>query len=201
MVATLRSRAIGPGIRRIGVAVVIGGLVIAVIPALTTRTPASTFVLQGADAPSIEAAVLVTIAQKDVKATNYGLALDVLRNALRVDPRYAVAFYEIGYIDTLLNRDADAAKQWQLTLEVDPRFERALYNLGVLRADAGDVPGAISFYRRAITANENDAKAHFNLGLLLRQSGQRAEGNVQIQEAVSLSPSLASAAAAQGAPR
>ncbi|MGO9877473.1 MAG: tetratricopeptide repeat protein [Acidimicrobiia bacterium] len=170
------------------------------IPALISRTSTSTFLLQGGDAPSIEAAGLLAIANKDIAATNYGMALDVLQTALRVDPQYAVASYDIGYVYQLLNRESDAENQYLSTLEIDPRFERALYNLAVLSANAGDVLGAISFYRRAIAADGNDANAHFNLGLLLRQSGQSAEGNAQIQVAVSLSPSLASAAAAQGVP-
>jgi tetratricopeptide (TPR) repeat protein len=178
-----------------------GGLVIAMIPALMTRTSPQTFLLQGGDAPSVEAAGLLAIAEKDINATNYGLALDTLQNALRVDPQYADASYDIGYIYQLLNKDSEAENQYQFTLEIDPRFERALFNLGVLSANAGDVPGAISFYQRAIADNGNDANAHFNLGLLLRQSGQRAEGNAQIQAAVSLNSSLASAAAAQGVPR
>jgi tetratricopeptide (TPR) repeat protein len=199
-VATLRSRALGPGIRRIVLAVLIGGLVIAMIPAVVARTPSSTFLLQGGDAPSIEAAGLLTVAVKDINAENYGLALDALQHALRVDPHNADASFDIGNIYQLLNRDSDAEDQYQLTLEIDPKFERALFNLGVLRADAGDAPGAIAFYQRAIAADGNDAGAHFNLGLLLRQSGHSTEGNAQIQTAVSLNPSLASSAAAQGVP-
>lgn len=187
-------------LKRSGVALVTVSLVIAMIPALTTRTSSSTFLFGGADAPPVEAGGLLAVAENDVKAANYGQALEALQEALRVDPHYAYAAYDIGDIYQRLNRSSDAIEQYEATLEIDPGFERALYNLGYLSANAGDAPRAILYYQRAITADPNDASAHFNLGLLLRQSSQSAEGDAQIRAAVTLSPSLASAAAAQGVP-
>ena len=69
-----------------------------------------------------------------------------------------------------------------------------------LQTGGNSLPEAIDLYRRAIAASPKAADAHFNLGLLLRQTGNVSEGNLEVQAAVKLDPSLASRAKAQGIP-
>jgi Flp pilus assembly protein TadD len=195
---TLRDKVARLGVRRVCFVVGIGALVASIIPALTSKTSSETFLLQGADAPSVEAAGLVQVGLKDLQDMNYGSAVSAYQAALQVAPHDVEASYDIGYIYQLENRVADAEMQYEATLELDPNYEPALFNLGVLHANSGDTSGAILYYQSAITANGRDANAHFNLGLLLRQSGQISDGNAEIRTAESLNPDLASSAAAPG---
>ena len=194
----LRHRATRLGFRRIGLAVVIGGLVIAMIPDLAARTSSSTALLNGVDTPVNESKDLVEIGVKYGNAENYGLALNFFQSALKVDAHNTIASYNIASIYQLLNRNSEAEDQYQITLRIDPGYDPP-FNLAVLHADSGDTVGAILYYRRAIAADYRDANAHFNLGVLLRQSGQGQEGAEQLRVAASLDPSLANAPA-QGVP-
>jgi tetratricopeptide (TPR) repeat protein len=116
------------------------------------------------------------------------------------DPKNKFAYYNLGLIQQIGGDKAAAETNYRLALSIDPKFAQPLYNLAILRAAANSLAEAIDLYRRAIAASPKAADAHFNLGLLLRKSGNITEGNLEVQTAVKLDPSLASRAKAQGIP-
>jgi Tfp pilus assembly protein PilF len=116
------------------------------------------------------------------------------------DPKNKFAFYNLGLIQQLGGDKAAAENNYRIALNLDPKFVQPLYNLAIIRTAAGSRSEAIDLYRRAIASSPRASDAHFNLGLLLRQSGNTTEGNLEVQAAVKIDPSLASRAKAQGIP-
>ena len=136
----------------------------------------------------------------EIQAGNLDQAKSDLEQAAALDPQNKYAFYNLGYIAQTQGDKGDAEKQYKLAIAIDPKFDSALYNLAIIRVGDNDITGAIALYRQAVAANPSDANAHFNLGLLLRQTGNTAEGNAQVQTAVQLVAVLKEAASAQGVP-
>src|SRR5436190_20697026 len=152
---------------------------------------------------SADAKAVTALVQKGLQAQiagNNTQAETDFNEVLCSDANNKYAHYNLGLIFQNRGKNADAEDEYNKALAVDEKFGPALYNLATLRTADKDTEGAISLYRRAIAANAKDPNAHFNLGLLLRQKGQTAEGNTEIQTAVNLDSSLRAKAIAQGVP-
>jgi tetratricopeptide (TPR) repeat protein len=152
----------------------------------------------GGSSKSESAATLLQKGLQEARAGKLDDAKDHFRAVLEQDPQNIYAHYNLGYIAQTKGDRAEAEKEYALALATDHNYEPALYNLANAVAADGNMQAAIGYLRRAIGVNDNDANAHFNIGLLLRRTGQSREGNLQIQYAVQLDPSLAAAARAHG---
>lgn len=121
-------------------------------------------------------------------------AITAYRRALELEPRDAVAHYDLGLA---LQRKED----WEgaifhlsraLELEPDDQHRRALVgahvNHGVSLSERGDVSGAIAAYRRGLELDDQNANAHRDLGLALERSGDRTGGIAALRRAVELAP-------------
>ncbi|MCL4751814.1 MAG: tetratricopeptide repeat protein [Myxococcales bacterium] len=121
-------------------------------------------------------------------------AISAYRRALQLEPRDAIAHYDLGLA---LQRKED----WEgaifhlsraLELEPDEQHRRALVgahvNHGVSLSERGDVSGAIAAYRRALELDDQNANAHRNLGLALEKSGDRPGSISALRRAVELAP-------------
>ncbi len=146
------------------------------------------------------AAALVAKALQEQGAGDLASAKRDYSQAIIDDPKNKFGFYNLGLIQQIGGDKAAAENNYRIALNLDPKFPQPLYNLAILRTAAGSLPEAIDLYRRTIAASPTAADAHFNLGLLLRQTGKTAEGNLEVQAAVKLDPTLASRAKAQGIP-
>ncbi len=111
--------------------------------------------------------------------------------ALALQPKSAVALYNLGDVEQLENLDAAAKTHYLAALAVDPNFISALYNLATLEASSSPVE-AEALYEQVIKLSPNDASAHFNLGYVLISLGQRKAGLSEINRGIKLNPALAS---------
>ena len=146
------------------------------------------------------AAALVAKGLQEQAAGDLASAKRDYTQAIADDPKNKFAYYNLGLIQQIGGDKAAAEANYRVALSIDPKFAQPLYNLAILRTAANSITEAIDLYRRTIAASPKAADAHFNLGLLLRQTGNVAEGNLEVQVAVKLDPSLASRAKAQGIP-
>ncbi len=113
------------------------------------------------------------------------------KNAIAHDPRNKYAYYDLGLVQQLLGQAAAAEQNYRAALQLDPNLAPALFNLAILRTTPSPAE-AEQLYRHVISLQPKDAATHLNLGFLLRSEGRTAEGNTELQTAVSLDPSLAS---------
>lgn len=102
------------------------------------------------------------------------LAERLYREAVRVNPGYAMAYTNLGNILYRRGDKTEASALYRKALELDPEQPEANYNLGYWHQDVMDQPGtAICFYQEAIRLDPIFADAYYNLGCSYDRIGQR----------------------------
>ena len=114
-------------------------------------------------------------------ASNAGLmqfdaAIDSYKQALKIKPDYAEAYYNMG---VALNDKGDpkaAIESYKQVLKIKPDYAEAYNNIGIVLKDQGDLEAAIDSYKQAININPDYAEAYYNLSLLHLLRGNLDEG-------------------------
>ena len=114
-------------------------------------------------------------------ASNAGLmqfvaAIDSYKQALKIKPDYAEAYYNMG---VALNDKGDpeaAIESYKQALKIKPDYAEAYSNIGNVLKDQGDLEAAIDSYKQAININPDYAEAYYNLSLLHLLRGNLDEG-------------------------
>lgn len=109
---------------------------------------------------------------------------------IRLNPRAAIAYSNLGVICMNQGNDAEAERFFLDAIAVNPRHYEAQNNLASLRYKKGDVEGAIACLRLAIAANPDFAFAHNNLGLMLVNLGKIDEAELEFRRAVAAEPGM-----------
>jgi len=100
-------------------------------------------------------------------------AEEACRHALRIDPKYEEAHYNLGVI-LRHDRRSEAEASFRTALELDPGFACAHRELGFVLAHGAPNPEAEAHLRRAIELDPGDAWAHIYLGTYLWSAGVAA---------------------------
>ena len=114
-------------------------------------------------------------------ASNAGLmqfdaAIDSYKQALKIKPDYAEAYYNMG---VALNDKGDpeaAIESYKQALKIKPDYAEAYNNIGIVLKGQGDLEAAIDSYKQAININPDYAEAYYNLSLLHLLRGNLDEG-------------------------
>jgi tetratricopeptide (TPR) repeat protein len=112
--------------------------------------------------------------------------------ALRLNPRYAVAYNTLGNALANTGHPAEAIIQYEEALQLEPGFVEAHSNLGnVLLTIPGRLPEAVAHFEIALRIRPDFAALHFNLGnALLGFPERRPEAIEHFQTALRLEPGL-----------
>jgi len=98
-------------------------------------------------------------------------ALVYYQQALRINPDYVVAHFNLAELLARMGRREEAISHYMEVLRLDPRDAMAHYNLANLLAEVGREPEAISHYSAAARLAPGDARSRINLGnLFLKQA-------------------------------
>ncbi len=135
---------------------------------------------------------------QDMRADGLRKSIDLYKQALQMDPGYALAWVGLAetYRRTLFGADAVPSEVFE---PADFAVQRALAvvpNLAEARAEQAfklywfdfDWPGAEREFRRALAINPNVAMAHFGLASLLLNQDRTDEGFAQMRMARELDP-------------
>ena len=123
-------------------------------------------------------------------------ALDLFKQAVDLDPDYALARAYLGFADVVLN-DYDAAPRHileraklmaQEAVEMTPDDSRCHWLLGMICGSAGDLEEEERHYSQALALNPHDANILSTNGILLGMLGRSDEGIDSIREAMRLNP-------------
>jgi len=114
-------------------------------------------------------------------ASNAGLmqfddAIDSYKQALKIKPDYADAYYNMGVaLNDKGNLEA-AIDSYKQALKIKPDYAEAYNNIGNVLKDQGDLEAAIDSYKQAININPDYAESYYNLSLLHLLRGNLDEG-------------------------
>jgi protein O-mannosyl-transferase len=99
-------------------------------------------------------------------------AIAEYEDTLRLAPRYAKAYYNLGNVEASAGRPADAAASFRGALRIQPDYPEALNELGDALMQVGRVSEAAGEYRAALKLQPGYLQARDSLAIALTQSGQ-----------------------------
>jgi Flp pilus assembly protein TadD len=118
-------------------------------------------------------------------------ALEDFRQALAHEPRDAVAYYDLGTVQSAQGDTSPAVQDYDAALQFNGNYVPALYNLALLLTPS-DPNEAVSLYQRAIEVSPADSAPYLNLGFVLHALGHDSEARTAFAAAVRIDPTLAS---------
>jgi tetratricopeptide (TPR) repeat protein len=104
----------------------------------------------------------------------------LLEKALKLETKDASLYVAMGYVHSLIGKNADALKFYNMALEVSPDDPRVHFSLGALYEKIGSKETAIKEFRQTIKLDPNFSDAYNYLGYMF------AEDGVNLDEAVGL---------------
>lgn len=128
-----------------------------------------------------------------VALLNNGKAIEaeqVYRRALRVDPKYEEAYYNLGVL-LRDGRPSEAQTSFRTALELDPDFACAHRELGYVLSHSGANPEAEDHLRRALELDPRDAWARIYLGTYLWMRADVEAAVAEFRAAAQLEPEWA----------
>ena len=119
-------------------------------------------------------------------------AIKTFRRVLELDPRHALARYNLALVLRRADRLPEALDELRRALAIDPRPE-VHYTLGIMYWHQGDLERAASALRAAVAAEPRYADAHYSLGAVLKATRDWDGAAASLRRAIALRPDLAAA--------
>ncbi len=110
------------------------------------------------------------------------------RQAIRIDPGDALAYFNLGLLQANHHREEEAVQSYRQAIALNPGNAEAHNNLGILLARGGHAEEAEQSYRQALAADPGNAAAYSNLGILLASGQRRDEAENCYRQAILLAP-------------
>ncbi|MFZ0798339.1 MAG: tetratricopeptide repeat protein, partial [Terriglobales bacterium] len=120
-------------------------------------------------------------------------ALEDFDQAVRINPRYADAYFNRGNTNCALLRYADAIRDYTQAININPSMAEAYVNRGKVSALRGDKAAALADYEKALSLYPHFAVAYFNRGLLKGEMGDHDWALRDFDEAIKFDSHLAKA--------
>lgn len=127
-------------------------------------------------------------AVKYFNKANYRAAAIELRNALKIDPRYADAHYELAQCDLRLGYTGDAYRELMNTVSLAPRNWKAQVDLGYLLYAAHQFDKAKAKADLVLSQDPNNSAAHALQANLDAVQGHSDQAVSEMRTAVKLDP-------------
>ncbi len=114
------------------------------------------------------------------------IAIEDYDEAIRLNPKDAVAYFNRGNDFYSLNKKKRAIEDYDQAIHFDPQFADAYHNRGTTYCDLGQYNRAIEDYGETIRLNPNDAEAYFNRSNAYKLQGEKAEAIADFEKFTTL---------------
>jgi tetratricopeptide (TPR) repeat protein len=118
---------------------------------------------------------------------NLDAAMTSFRRTLELDPRHALARYNLGLALNRADRTSEAIDELKQALAVDSRAETH-YMLGVMYSHQGEFDAAAQEFREAIRRSPQSADAHAALGAVFRARRDWDSAARELRRAIAIDP-------------
>jgi TolB-like protein/Tfp pilus assembly protein PilF len=118
----------------------------------------------------------------------YARAREAEEKALAIDPNYALAYSNLGYIAEGNNDFVNAAKHYERALALDPTDLSVLRNSAAFLQDLGRLQEALAVEEAVVRRDPVNVTALYNLGYSQRFTGQFDAAIASFRSALNLSP-------------
>jgi tetratricopeptide (TPR) repeat protein len=137
--------------------------------------------------------VLYYLARANISLENWQKAYDLFNQLSKRVPKFAPAYYAMGWLDVRLNRVDDARVQLEHSLALSPDLAGARYELAKLDLDSGDIDAAEKLLAIVLKQNPDDAKANMTMGDIMERKGKPELAQSLFEKAIHRDPNLAAA--------
>ncbi len=103
-------------------------------------------------------------------------ATEEFREALRIDPRFVDAGYNLGVVLLMMGEPSAAVAMLDQVLAVRPGDADIVFALGKALFDGGDVAGGLAHFEHALTLEPSHEEAMFSRAVALLDVGRQEDG-------------------------
>jgi tetratricopeptide (TPR) repeat protein len=121
------------------------------------------------------------------------LAIEYIRQAVRIRPDYAEAHSNLGMVLAVQEKLAEAVVSYEEALRLKPDLAETHNNLANLLRHQGKLEQAVASYQKALHIKPRYAEAYCNLGLVLLEQGRLTEAEASQKNAICIDPTIAEA--------
>jgi tetratricopeptide (TPR) repeat protein len=111
-------------------------------------------------------------------------AINHYKEALRIDPYFAIAHYNLGIALTMEGNIEEAIAHYTQALQINPSYAAAHNKLGILLANQGKHQEAITHFAEALRVKPDYVELYINLGNSLAAMGKIGESIAYYTEAL-----------------
>jgi tetratricopeptide (TPR) repeat protein len=122
----------------------------------------------------------------------YEEAIGKYNEAIKADPDYATAYYELGYTMFITGRGRDAIPYMEKALKLDPKLVGAYDVLGSIYDDNKQFDKAVDYYKQGIKADPNYQMLYYNLAISCFRQGKYEDAEANVVQSIKLNPKHAS---------
>ena len=94
----------------------------------------------------------------------YSEAIDAFKHAVKLKPRYAKAYYQLGRAYFSLHRYSEAHEAYKNAVKHNSKYIDAYFSLGIISSMLGKDDEAITALKKVVRLSPRHAKAYFTLG-------------------------------------
>ncbi len=115
------------------------------------------------------------------------------RHAVQLDPKFANAYFYLGFILNSQRQFPEAVTAFQRYVELDPTLAPAHIGLGFALCESGKFTESLAAYHHAIDIDPISAGAYYGVGNILLRQQKFEEAIVLYQQALEINPNHADA--------
>jgi len=115
-------------------------------------------------------------------------ALELLEQAIRLEPVWSEPYYSMGVSYYFLRRYADARQSLAQTLRLNPRSPQALFLYAATLVNEGKNAEAEDYLHRAIALEPANARFQYHLGAVLLRDNRPIEAQEAFEKSIQLKP-------------
>lgn len=116
----------------------------------------------------------------------YATAVELLNEAIRMDPSNHVSYNERGAAYTFLDKDLEAIRDFNRTIALNPKYAVAYRNRGAAHFRLGKLQEAVADFSQAIQLNDRYARAYRGRGDVYTKLGKTREAQEDYKKAIEL---------------
>ena len=114
--------------------------------------------------------------------------IDLLREAVRINPKYVAGYFNLGNTLQVKGNLKSAISSYKKAIQIDPSLYDAHFNLAISFKADGDLNQAINTYKNAIKLKPEIPDAYINLAIILKEKGDLNNAINYYEKAIKLKP-------------
>jgi tetratricopeptide (TPR) repeat protein len=130
-------------------------------------------------------------AEEKSKKGDYRGAITDYDQAIRLDPKLALAYNNRGFVHHRLGDHKSAIIDYDQAIRLNPKYSEAYSNRGFARYKVGDNQGAIADYDQSVRIAPESARAHNMRGVFYSRVGDNQGAIADFDQAIRLDPKYA----------